>query len=582
MARPPVLVLVLVFVFFAFSYRFFLSEAHLPLHDTGFIFQIFKIAYSNFFFTGELPEWIPQGVFGYQTHFQNIFGLGPLSYPVMALGKLFGVLDSLALFKVVILLEVGVFGFGFLRLADEFFENRYVSLLALAPLLMTIIVINQITFMFRIVYLVPLMTYFMLGFFRSGKVWKLMMAAVVVFAALFGTNSYFVIYYAIYGVVFCAAFYVVGRKNFHLVIDRAGVLGAVAALCFVGVCSYLVLTSIDGLAFVVTDRDPVTLKVDLETFLNYGGGGVVKMFEMLVAAPLATLDVTFYVPAAAFVFAVYGLFRERDPIFLALVFVFVVMLVLTWGRYSLVAYALYYIPGVSYLRHLGLLLVLPKVLLCLIAGFGIQRIVNAADAGAEAFDKERRFLAQVAQFAALAVTVVLGATIFVAGTLDWDSPRAILLAMSAAGFVVIAVTVSKSNLKIPALLAVIAAVIVVQGGVYLIRINTQFSNGYAFSPSVKEEISRARIYPFDETRPVISTHPRHDLWQAFKPGNFFFVNYVGLYGALGLDLCFPVASQEKVAYFSPEVGDLVVHQFGPDADVRQLGALHKKSPDAVF
>ncbi|MEE8351802.1 MAG: YfhO family protein, partial [Rhodospirillales bacterium] len=41
-------------------------------------------------------------------------------------------------------------------------------------------------------------------------------------------------------------------------------------------------------------------------------------------------------------------------------------------------------------------------------------------------------------------------------------------------------------------------------------------------------------------------------------------------------------SQEKVAYFSPEVGDLVVHQFGPDADVRQLGALHKKSPDAVF
>ena len=80
--------------FFIFSYRFFLADAYLPLHDTDDIFHVFKTTYSNFYFHGSLPEWLPQGVFGYQTHLHNIHGLSPLAYPAMLAGKLFGVVDS--------------------------------------------------------------------------------------------------------------------------------------------------------------------------------------------------------------------------------------------------------------------------------------------------------------------------------------------------------------------------------------------------------------------------------------------------------------------------------------------------------
>ena len=92
------------------------------------------------------------------------------------MGKLVGAGDGLVLFKTVILLEIAVFSFGFLRLADELFENRAVSLMALAPLLMTTVVINQIYFSFRLVYLLPLLTFFILRFFRTGRARHAVMA----------------------------------------------------------------------------------------------------------------------------------------------------------------------------------------------------------------------------------------------------------------------------------------------------------------------------------------------------------------------------------------------------------------------
>ena len=49
------------------------------------------------------------------------------------------------------------------------FENRAAALFALAALLITTTYINQLYFSFRIVYLVPLLTCFIFGFFRTGE-----------------------------------------------------------------------------------------------------------------------------------------------------------------------------------------------------------------------------------------------------------------------------------------------------------------------------------------------------------------------------------------------------------------------------
>ena len=583
--HPAVVPALLIACFFGFPHRFFLAEAYLPVHDTADVFHVFKTTYANFAATGEIPEWLPHGVYGYAAHLQNLLGLSPMSYPVMALGKLFGAGDALVLFKTVILLEIAVFSFGFLRLADELFENRAVSLMALAPLLMTTVVINQIYFSFRLVYLLPLLTFFILRFFRTGRARHAVMAAVVFFASVYGNLVYFTLYYALYGGLLSGLLIYVYRKDFRLVAGRvsAAALGLTGlAALFIGVGVTLILTATDELTFVVTDRDPVTLKVDLDNFLDYGHGGIVKMFEMLLARPLSTFDATFFVPAAALVFAIYALCREREPVFLAFVAVFTFFLVLAWGRYSPLAYMVYYLPGASYFRHLGLTYAVPKVLICLIAGFGVRHFLAATAAGGDAYHKERRFLAAIAWLGVFAITVVLAAALFVVGNLDGAALGSGLELLSAAGFLAAAAVAATPALARKTLLGTLAAVIVVQGGIYLVLVNALFTDGYTFEPTIKQEVVRARPYAFEATRLPVPDHPRYRTWNAFDPWRYFYQSHTILYGSLGMDPCTPVIPRNLVDNYSPGVDALARHLLGPDAGVGKFGDYYARDPDALF
>jgi hypothetical protein len=580
--HPNVILAFLLASFFLFSYRFFLADAYLPLHDTGDTFHVFKTTYSNFYFNASLPEWLPYGVYGYQTHLQNILGLSPFAYPVMAVGKLFGVLDTLFLFRVMIFAEVVVFALGFLRLADELLKNRYLSLLALAPVLLTTPLINQIYFSFRLFYLLPLLAFFGLRFFRTGRAVYIVCAAIVFYASLYGNLIYFSIYYALFCGLLFGLFFIIYRKHFRLVIDRAALVTLAAAVAFIGVGTYLILTSFDQLRFVITERDPDTLKVGLDSFLDYGFGGIVKMFEMLLARPLSTYDTTFYIPAAAFVFAVYAVRRERGRMFLAFAAALAFFLVLAWGRYSPLAYAVYYIPGVSYIRYLGLTFAVPKLLLCLIAGFGVRRFLIVSAEGGGGLRRDRKFLGVVAGLLGFMVAVMLALAVFATGSLELLSLRTALAGLSAAGFLAVAVVCAIPAIRGKAFLYVQAGLIFVQGGIYLMLINALFSNEYAFEPAVKAEVIQARPYVFEETRVAVPAHPRFRMWNAFDPWRYYYKSHTILYGSLGIDPCYPVTPRDMIDNYSPEVQALARRIFGPDVDVNNFGARYKASPDSLF
>ncbi|MFQ5764919.1 MAG: hypothetical protein ACE5GT_08325, partial [Rhodospirillales bacterium] len=532
--------------------------------------------------TGELAEWLPQGVYGYQRWLENVIRLSPLSYPVMAVGKLFGVADALLLLKGVLVLEMAVFAFGFLALAEALIGDETAALFALVPVVLTTVMLNQILFSFRIVYLVPLMTYYLLAFFRTGRLHALVMVAVIGLASVFGNTVYFGFYYAIYLVVAGAAFLWVHGLDRPLVADRRAAGVAVLGLLFAAAAVPLVLTATDGLAIVMPGRDPATLRVDLETFLTYGGGGIGKTLEALVAMPIDTLDVTFYVPAAALVFAVYALARERDRDFVAVAATFAVMVVFAWGRYSPLAYAVYYIPGVDYLRHVGLLYAVPKMLLCLMAGFGVRRFLAAAAGGAEADHRERRFLAAIAWVLGGTVAAVLLLAVLATGTVEWMSMPSAMLALSAAGFAAVAAALSLPDIRRRGLLGALAGTMVLQAGIWTVAVSGMMARGYEVPPAVKAEAVRAGPLRFEETRPVAEAHPRASLWRAFRPGRFNFQTYVIRYGTIDLDPCYPTVPRVRMDFQGPGVAPLVRRLFGPDAAVADLGAYHERSPDAVF
>jgi hypothetical protein len=340
------------------------------------------------------------------------------------------------------------------------------------------------------------------------------------------------------------------------------------AVLFIGVTVFLVLGAPRDLTFVVHGRDPNTFSVGLGIFLEYGHGGPVKMLELLAATP---------------VFALYACYRVREPVFLAFVAAFAFFLALTWGPYSPLAYVLYAVPGISILRHIGLMLALPKVLLCLIAGFGAVRFLAAPgeegedEEGGEAWRRERRVLAFIAGLGAAALLALQGVRVVALGTLEAVTIQWIMVSVSILGFLAVFAVAAWR-----AVLAAMAVLAAVQGGAYTVGLNVMASDLYETPSEVRNLMIPARLPAFEETRLAISEHPRYPAWAAFEPGRHIYQTHMVHYAILGIDPCVPDHPRNRVDVYSPGVDALIRRLWGPDTDARDLGALYDQTPDNLF
>ena len=249
--------------------------------------------------------------------------------------------------------------------------------------------------------------------------------------------------------------------------------------------------------------------------------------------------------------------------FLAFVAAFAFFLVLTWGPYSPLAYILYAVPGVSILRHIGLMLALPKVLLCLIAGFGAARFLAAPGEeegeNGESWRRERRILAFIAGLGAAALLALQGVRVVALGTLEVGTIQWIMVSVSTLGFLA-----------------------VVQGGAYTVGLNVIASDLYETPAEVRKTMIRARPPAFEETRLAISGHPRNRAWAAFEPGRHVYQTHMVHYAILGMDPCVPDHPRNRVDVYSPGVDALIRRLWGPDTDARDLSSLYRQTPDNLF
>jgi hypothetical protein len=359
------------------------AGANLPLlwkrdfflyHDTFELFQLFYIGYRNVLLHGALPEWVPYGNYGMPSYVKDITGFSPFSYLTFAVGRTLGVSDAWPLFLVSLAAEVLVFAVG-LHALCRVFLSRFASLLAGTAFLLTSPLWWNYGFHFRVIYLVPVASWLLVAFFRTGSASALALSGALLVLSSYGQPAYMLLMYAIYGVTLGGALAVAYRRRLHLQFDAASVVAVPLAVFFTGATAYLFVTSMRGVAFVARDRDPTTLQVPLSTFLRYGGGGVGKLVELFIGVPVLTPDVFVHVTVVALVLAVYALVRERTRDFLAVAAAFVVLLVFCFGPYSPVAYALYFLPGMAYFRHVGLMYAFPRLLLVVLAGFGADRLL---------------------------------------------------------------------------------------------------------------------------------------------------------------------------------------------------------------
>jgi hypothetical protein len=233
---------------------------------------------------------------------------------------------------------------------------------------------------------------------------------------------------------------------------------------------------------------------------------------------------------------------------------------------------------------------LPKVLLCLIAGFGAARFLAAPrenkveneEEDDETLGRERRILAFIAGLGAAALLALQGVRVGWLGTLEAGTIQWTMVTVSTLGFLAVFAVAAWKALPGRAVPAAMVVLAVVQGGAYTAGFNVMASDLYETSAEVRETMIPARPMAFEETRRAISEHPRYGVWAAFEAGRHVYQTHMVHYAVLGMDPCVPDHPLNRVDVYSPGVDALIRRLWGPDTDARDLGALYQQSPDNLF
>jgi hypothetical protein len=535
-------------------------------HDTLQLFELFHIAYGSILLDGTMAEWVPYGNYGMPAYVKDIIGFSPLTYVAFAFGALGGVRDSWPLFLGGLAAEVLLFAIGIHAFCRLFLSRFASSLVVGASFLLTSTPWWNYPFNFRVVYLVPAASWLLVRFFRTGHVSALALSGTLILLSGFGEPQYIVLMLIFYWVTVGIAFGAAYRRGFRPKLDRGAVALVPLAGAFGVATVYLFLSSIQGFTFVTRDRMPDDLRVDLGTFLRYGGGGIEKLVELVAAVPFGTLDVQFHITGPALVLAIYGCFRERSRDFLAIAGAFLVLLVFCFGPYSPVAYLVYFVPGMAYFRHVGLMYAFPRLLLAVMAGFGADRFLAALADG----DRNERGRSARVEVALLAL-LLGGAAGFVTVLHGFRSVNLAIAGASLVSFLAMAViALYASSRGLPAMLV---ALIVAEGAVYLTGFTVVAHRPNGVDGAITVVTERA----FEEQRPVVlDDHPRAGPFLGVATRGIL---YTEANTFIELDSCTPIG---RVDGFAKSIGDLARNRFGSTAVLQFLGTIRASLPDDPF
>jgi len=345
----------------------------IPQHDTRSVFEYFHFFYNEFFFSGELAQWMPYYSFGIPSSYFQSYALTPASYFSFALGWLFKITDVLWLFKISVLGEYFIFLLGTYLLSRQIFSKRKtVFLICLASLCSPDYWYFQIFFSLRIFYMFPLAAYFLISFFRQRRPFYIWLSGLVVMAWMSGNPQYFAMLWAF--VLFILGFiFFMGDKSVWRCLFEKSVSNMLCGVVFLAMAGAYCYQLIDIMSFAHVVSRGSGGGNSLGMFLTYGANfGYLKGFLL---KHIFANDSEGYVGLFSVIFFVWALFKVRNRTYYAFLTATLVLMALSFG--GIVAAISYFFPGLSYYRHIGHIYGLIKILFLLAAGFGLDHFWSA-------------------------------------------------------------------------------------------------------------------------------------------------------------------------------------------------------------
>lgn len=371
LSESPLIAVLLAYGLYAI---FLLSQHWLPVHDTLFSLLWSHQLLSRYATSGEIPLWSPFTDWGKDISMLLDISAQPSLLFLAPLVRVFPAINLASLFMLGQLIDELILILGTYSLARLTFQRASTVLLVTLSLFATAIWTTQIYWDFRLYYAMPLCLYLVASGARESELWRILLAiGIALFTGMLGTPVYPVVIQGLTLGVF--ALLSLWTERPKALFSR---LTWREIACGVGIVAFMLLMvgllRNDGdFGFRVQARD-LSGRVDYANFLTYLADKNLSSLQGLLDGVQSGGDTTVFggtlIIPLVFVALIHAFRRAMIPFFGTALF-----LVLFWaGKYSFVAPLLYYLPGVSFFRHIGLITPLLKIFLVFVAGFGLEAL----------------------------------------------------------------------------------------------------------------------------------------------------------------------------------------------------------------
>lgn len=390
----PVKIDFVLLVFAAFLTNFpYWNAFFMARGDSIYVFQPFYVFYNDFFFHTDLVRWFPYGSCGIPGAYWQYYYLTPFSYCAGILGWILRVENVLGLFKFSLLLEQLAMAWGIYKLCGELFRRRATVFFVCLGLVASPAWFLNPFWNFRIYYLLPLMLYFLILFFRRRQGHWLWLSMTVFCFSMLGSVIYFSILHAAVLLIFGFCLAVPDRFYLPWIFERsrrnlfAFLLMALTAAVF----AYFAGHMFGHVKSLVYGRESGYL-VSVNNFLNTGRGIHWYKFIELVFGGFQN-SVTLYLGLLPLVFFLAAAGTQRSREFAAVCLTIVFLVLLSVGDKTPVARLAYFLfPPLRLFRYIGLIGGLIRFFLLIAAGFGLDRFLDRAGKGDETLKNRAWFL----------------------------------------------------------------------------------------------------------------------------------------------------------------------------------------------
>lgn len=372
----------------------YLGNGFLPGHDAKYLFGIFSSFYNHAVVEHDLPRWMAYGTFGIKGAGLQAAFLSPCSYLGMLGGALVGARDALTVFTLSMIGEQMLFLLGIHLLSRRLFKDRLTPLIIGFAAVCGIVWYWQVSFNFRLLYLVPLEIYFLFRFSDERRPEFFWLSALTLLFGGLGCPPYF---YPLQALVLLAVCLGLGRGFREAVpslASRSWRNGAAFGLCVLTAAA-IGLTlheALDGIRLASPGRDSQTGRVTLQSFLTYGGvSGRGVLAGLLGDLPDfghgVDRELTHFIGLLPLAGLPVALARCRSPQFRSLMIPAVLLLLFSLG--GTFAAVVFRLPLMGLYRHVGAVTPLATLLLLLASGFGVDALLSSVSAGL-AWDRRTR------------------------------------------------------------------------------------------------------------------------------------------------------------------------------------------------